>query len=315
MNSAKIAYEQVDGIANVVRIPLAEIKDPDFVQEVLRDTFEACFKNGISRFVIDLNSVEHPKASLIALLIEATSRARRIGGDVKILHLSTTTRTVMSTFSPANYLSLEKDEADALQDFGSVQGEDVDIPKIDIAEDPIIEEIQSRFDNQQASAGPEEAVTTKTGPTEESQAKPKGERNHLRVKSEAKNLYVICDFVTNYAERAGLKSKDVGKIKIAVYEATLNVVEHAYHSNPEHWIDVWLEYNVAMFKVIIQDYGHCLDKFEDKKYDVVSAMDGRKTGGFGLYIIHRSMDEVEYRPDKKHGNRLTMIKFLNQTST
>ena len=80
----------------------------------------------------------------------------------------------------------------------------------------------------------------------------------------------------------------------------------------QNWIDVWIEYNEEMFKIILQDYGTGFEGFSEKQYDVMSAMDGRQTGGFGLYIISRSMNEIDYRPDPKRGNRLTLIKYLPQ---
>ena len=45
-------------------------------------------------------------------------------------------------------------------------------------------------------------------------------------------------------------------------------------------------------------------------YDVQEVMDKRRSGGFGLHIIRRSMDNVEYHPDLVNGNRLIMVKHL-----
>ncbi len=347
MDSAKIAYERVEGLDDVVRIPLANIKDANFVYDVLRDTFEACFQNGDRKFIIDLENVRFPSTALIALLIEVTSRARREGGDVKILNLGTKTLTHLNTFTPRNYLALESDESFAINEFkanhtheseneessktdeasendltndsemkksGSPadhpeeqeQKPKASIPEVDIVDDPFIEQLHDRYREQKFGPQKKAAEPPPAGVP----APGRGERNHLRVKSVTSNLYAICDFVTNYAERAGFDTKEVGKTKIAVYEACLNVIEHAYHSNPDKWIDVWIEYNTEMFKIIIQDYGIGFDGFSEEKYDVVSAMDERQTGGFGLYIIRRSMDQLDYRPDPRKGNRLTMIKFI-----
>ena len=330
MDEPKIAYEKIEGYEDVIRIPLGNINDTQFVYDVLKDTFDACFESGNTKFIVDLENIKYPTSSLIALLIEVSSRARRLNGDVKIINLSKSAKNNFMSFSPLSYLSLESDEALALRDFknhseqnvgpiltdeqesenfsseyANLEETEADIEisntlfsSADIVEDPIIEKLQDRYE--QATEEPET----------QNQAFRKGERNHLKVESSAANLYAICDFVTDYATRAGFDVKEVGKIKIAVYEASLNVIEHAYHSNPDNWIDVWIEYNADMFKIIIQDYGVGFEGFSEQKYDVMSAMDGRKTGGFGLYIISRSMDQLDYRPDPKHGNRLTMIKFL-----
>ena len=378
MDSKNVAYEPIAGFDNVVRIPLEDIDDTHIVFQVLQDSFEICFRDGKTRIVVDLQNVQFPTASLIALLVEATSRARRSNGDVKIINLSSSAKSNLVTFSPTSYLSLETEEKYALEDFQetfvpeneilestqdeindaadqevsksfrgetpvSIQNEsaqqiedkasveDQASPKVDIVEDPFIEQLESTFQNAQLQHEPNPDKVEKKEiqePTEPppTQASPKTEevtetpepqetyqekRHHLRVKSIAKNLYSICDFVTVYAEKAGLDNKEVGKTKIAVYEASLNVIEHAYHSNPENWIDVWVEIDAEKITIEIQDYGYSFEGISKKRYDVQSAMDKAQTGGFGLYIIRRSMDEIEYHPDEERGNRLIMIKYLN----
>ena len=136
-------------------------------------------------------------------------------------------------------------------------------------------------------------------------------RFELRVESQATNLYRLCDFVTAHAFAAGVSEKDIAKMKIAVYEASLNVIEHAYHSRADEWIDIHVRYAPAHFTIIIQDYGLGFEMKPPKDYDVQEVMAERRSGGFGLHIIRRAMDSVEYIPDTIHGNRLVMVKRLH----
>ncbi len=375
MDSKKIAYEPIAGFDNVVRIPLEDIDDTHIVFQVLHDSFEICFRDGKTRIVVDLQNVQFPTASLIALLVEATSRARRLNGDVKMINLSKSAKNNLVTFSPTSYLSLETEEKFALEDFQetfvpqdeilestrdeiidapqqeingpvpeethasipdetpkqvedkTVPIEDQTSPTVDIVEDPFIEQLEGTFQNVKAQVDPNIKETEQEGvpvpPTAPEPPKIPGvaetpdpqetyeeKRHHLRVKSISKNLYSICDFVMDYAEKVGFDKKEVGKIKIAVYEASLNVVEHSYHSNPENWIDVWVEVDAQKITIEIQDCGYSFEGISKKRYDVQNAMNKAQTGGFGLYIIRRSMDEIEYHPDEEQGNRLIMIKYL-----
>ena len=375
MDSKKIAYEPIAGFDNVVRIPLEDIDDTHIVFQVLQDSFEICFRDGKTRIVVDLKNVQFPTASLIALLVEATSRARRLNGDVKIINLSKSAKNNLVTFSPTSYLSLETEEKFALEDFQETfvpqdeilegtRDEIIDVPQqeikglapeetyasipdetpeqvedkttpiedqtsptVDIVEDPFIEQLEGTFQNLKAQTEPniketeqEEVPEPPVAPelrkipevaeTPDPQETYEDKRHHLRVKSIPKNLYSICDFVMDYAEKVGFDKKEVGKIKIAVYEASLNVVEHSYHSNPENWIDVWVEVDTQKITIEIQDFGYSFEGISKKRFDVQSAMNKAQTGGFGLYIIRRSMDEIEYHPDEEQGNRLIMIKYL-----
>ncbi len=289
--AVNVVVEPVPGHERVVRIPLGSVSESQTLVEILRDTFEACFRNGQTKIILDLKDVTFPSTSLIALLIEATSRARRLNGDVKIVNLSNSAKNNLTTFSPLSYLSLEDDETRALHDFGEVRPtpDDLALDTEEIAEAPILEKLENSL-----------ALDASSQP------------QHLRVKSVSGNLYTICDFVTDFADKVGFSPKDIGKIKIAVYEACLNVIEHAYRSNPDNWIDVWVELQGEKFVVVIQDYGRSFEGIRPKEYDVMSAMDHRQTGGFGLYIIRRSMDEIDYRADPEKGNRLTMVKYLKQ---
>lgn len=372
----KMLYESVKGCGDVVEISMDGLDQTQAVFDRLLEAFEACFRDGKTKIIVDLKNVQFPTASIIALLVEATSRARRSNGDVKIINLSKSAKGNLTTFSPASYLSVEVEKRYALEDFQEtgedfqeknmiqeevqkpteppdeisepiqddrlLQDEPIEQekpelsqkleeetkPKVDIAEDPFIEQLENSFQNDQGELeltsktledfSPSEPTTPvdrkeePPGPQEtlEEEATYLAKKQHLRVKSIANNLYSICDFVTDYAEKAGFDTKEVGKTKIAVYEASLNVIEHAYRSNPENWIDVWVEFVDDKLIIEIKDYGFGFEGFSNKNYDVHSAMNKEQTGGFGLYIIRRSMDEVEYVPDKTNGNRLKMVKYL-----
>jgi serine/threonine-protein kinase RsbW len=145
---------------------------------------------------------------------------------------------------------------------------------------------------------------------EERVASPSEKNFQIRVESRASNLYQLCDFVTVHAVQAGISEKEIGKIKIAVYEACLNVIEHAYHSRPDEWIDLEVSQAPDKFTITITDHGLSFEMKPPTAYDVQEVMDKRRSGGFGLHIIRRSMDNVEYHPDLVNGNRLLMIKKL-----
>jgi anti-sigma regulatory factor (Ser/Thr protein kinase) len=138
-----------------------------------------------------------------------------------------------------------------------------------------------------------------------------GKKIQLRVESRASNLYQLCDFVTEHAALAGINDKEIGKIKIAVYEACLNVIEHAYHSRPDEWIDLEVFYSPDEFTIVIEDHGLSFEMKPPTDYDVQDVMNKRRSGGFGLHIIRRAMDSVEYHPDAVNGNRLVMVKKLH----
>jgi anti-sigma regulatory factor (Ser/Thr protein kinase)/anti-anti-sigma regulatory factor len=289
INQQLVSVEHPDGSHRTALIRLREGLSLHKILPDLEATVDECMARGNVQLILDLKNVQYPTTSFIAFLISATARARRQNGDLKLINVAASARNNLVTFSPLTYLSVEKDEAGALDQFddGTVSEEAPAVIADDIAEFPEIERLTAAL----------ESI-------------PEEQGYHFRAQSAPANLYSICDFVTEHARRAGMQEREIGKTKIAVYEACLNVIEHAYHSNPNEWIDVWVDYDDVRFTIVIKDTGTGFDLRERKDYDVEEAMDHRRTGGFGLYIIQRSMDHLEYTTDPVQGNRLTMVKNL-----
>lgn len=324
MSMTHFPIEKFDGDEHVVKIVLENIQDPQRLTSLLHNSFEICLKKRDFHIILDMQKVHYPTASFIALLVEATSRLRRVNGDVKLINLRQSARNNLATFSPISFLSVEGDEAYALQEFRKITNNKVapqpeatppPATPVDIVDEPIIEKIQDSIKEsiKKAKTGEKPHPRPRVQPAPQVDTETP-DKYHLRVKSETKNLYSICDFVVDIAAKAGLDPKQLGKTKIAVYEACLNVIEHAYHSKPGNWIDVWVGYDSSRMTIEIKDYGLGFEGFDEKNYDVLSAMDGRQTGGFGLYIIKRSMDELYYKPDAVSGNLLTMVKYLKTSA-
>ena len=102
----------------------------------------------------------------------------------------------------------------------------------------------------------------------------------------------------------------MSRIKISVYEAAHNVIEHAYEFNTNKYIELQVKYGRQKFTIKLMDKGKSFDYDPNKDYDAVEAAEERRTGGFGLHIIRRSMDDVQYESNPVWGNRLTMIKEI-----
>ncbi len=272
---------------------------PD-LEKQLRD----CFNANIFNITLDMENINLPPTTFIVTLIEATSVARRMGGEIKLINLNASTRNNLVTFSPRTYLSIESSEKYALQDFGETF---VPHAEFDISDNVMSMGLVSK-------AG---TVTKQHDEKDTNSASADSNRElialapeRIRVHSEVEKLYDICDFVLDKAEKAGFDLRERGKIKVTIYEACLNVVEHAYFSNPEHWIDVYAGYDEKKLVIIIQDWGESFEFDPTRPYDVEQAVKDRRTGGFGLHIIRRSVDEIKYLSDPDDGNRLILVKHL-----
>jgi serine/threonine-protein kinase RsbW len=261
--------------------PKGSERDSDFLPELLR-TFENCFKQNILFYILDLRFLKELPPSTIVLLLEMTARARRQGGELYITNISRLARNNLLSFNPSSYLTTSSDEESAIME----------------CEDRIHFEKSQYYHRQSTSANFSRPTAFFLKP------------DSIQIPSRVDSLYKACNFVVDFAKNMGFPQSELGKIKIAVYEACLNVIEHAYHSDPSQVVKVDVEQAADKLIISVIDHG---SGFEVNSYDfdILDAVMRRSTGGMGLHIIRRSMDEVNYSQDPLLGNRLMMVKYLS----
>ncbi|MFT4604879.1 MAG: serine/threonine-protein kinase RsbW [Rhodothermales bacterium] len=122
------------------------------------------------------------------------------------------------------------------------------------------------------------------------------ERIHkLTIPSSTRYLEDVRHFVERHAEKAKLPEDSVQQLKMAVDEACANVIEHAYKGNNEQPIDIAVIVRSDRFTVRIRDKGEGFDPTVYQEPDLTSIARSRRAGGLGVHIMHRLMDQVEYR--------------------
>lgn len=387
MNEQVVIIKKIGINGDIIKISIQEGVEVSNAMPKLTQLIDNCYKNNLFKILLDMQRIKFPSATFIALLIEKTIQARRVGGDLKLINISPSATNNLVTFSPLSYLSVDGDEGYAIEELESMQPKTPSpIPETKLPEQPVtehtsnvpekrtpekkapvisppvetpqiepkpsfslkepdiqLESLQAagrRAISQQVHHRPvtskpkvppvKQANTSKKQPPTRSAKKPRkvqktirpsaqpnktgSQSQRIRVKSKIDSLYDICDFVTGLALKAGFSEKEVGKIKVTVYEASLNVIEHAYHSDPDEWIVTTVQQHQGKFIIIIQDWGESFDFNEAKRYDVNQAVHERKTGGFGMFIIRRSMDSVKYKTDPVNGNRLILTKLIPGTA-
>ena len=103
-------------------------------------------------------------------------------------------------------------------------------------------------------------------------------------------------------------------LKLAVDEACTNIIAHGYAGmNPGSFI-LTLELDERQVVMTITDFGHAFEPSEAPMPDVAAGLEDQPTGGFGLFLIYQTMDEVRYETDED-GNRLTLVKRLRPLET
>ncbi len=285
MEKELVEISNVSAFEEIIKLkPLVNAKDISLVPEILT-AFDSCLRDNKKFFLFDLANLDELPPSLIVAIFEITAKARRMGGDVNLLNISDNARRDFEIFEPFSYLADEVFENTALNRF----------------EERILSAKQVDFD---------EEIEIDNRMMESIHQGQAVSQVFIEIPSKVDSLYKACDFVVNISRNMGFGDADVSKIKISVYEACINVIEHAYHSDPTKSVKVGVETYPNILRITVYDKGDGFNVDNLVIFDAEEAVDNRKRGGMGLPIIKRSMDEVSYKIMPEGENRLIMVKKL-----
>ncbi len=131
--------------------------------------------------------------------------------------------------------------------------------------------------------------------------------SELEINSELKELKRVRAFVREFCENIPetlINRNRINLIELAVTEVTSNIIKHAYNKRDDKQIIINAKVSNEKIALLFCDWG----KEFDPKSVPPPAFDGSQEGGFGLYIIAHTVDEVEYSRNDK-GENCTCLKF------
>lgn len=118
----------------------------------------------------------------------------------------------------------------------------------------------------------------------------------LEVPATTASLETVRRFVEEHARRAGLPDDVVESVKLAVDEACANVVKHAYAGEDGHAFSVTVGTPGRDLVVRIRHTGQAFDPATYRgPLALADAARQRRKGGFGVFLMQRLMDEVDFR--------------------
>ena len=88
--------------------------------------------------------------------------------------------------------------------------------------------------------------------------------------------------------------KKISKIELALEEALVNICKYSYPGEPGN-AEVSCKQDNSRFIIKIVDSGIPFDMTSLPSPDITSSVEQRKIGGLGIFLIKKTVDEVEYR--------------------
>jgi phosphoserine phosphatase RsbU/P len=131
-------------------------------------------------------------------------------------------------------------------------------------------------------------------------------RAELEIASDLSELAQARKFVRDVCGRLAepVDEDTVNQLELAMTEAASNVMRHAYGGRTDRRIQ--LAADVYQDRIVLRL--HHLGQSFDPAAVRPPKFDGSEEGGFGMYIITQTVDEVRYHRDERGRNCISMIK-------
>ena len=123
-----------------------------------------------------------------------------------------------------------------------------------------------------------------------------------------KSLARISEFVSQYAQEAGLDEIATYTVLVAVDEACTNIIEHAYGGEGRGDIQCACDVNDDSLTITLRDWGDPFDPASVPEPDFNVPLQELQLRGVGLVLMKKIMDEIIFSPTPDGENVLIMIK-------
>jgi anti-sigma regulatory factor (Ser/Thr protein kinase) len=131
----------------------------------------------------------------------------------------------------------------------------------------------------------------------------------LRLPAQADALQGMRQWLAERLRDFGLPPALRAQLVLAIDEACMNIIQHAYGKGNAGEIRLHLALQHDLLTIDLEDDAPCIDPLKVK----ARALADVRPGGLGVHFIREIMDEMEFLPCQSKGNRLRLVKRLETT--
>ena len=107
----------------------------------------------------------------------------------------------------------------------------------------------------------------------------------------------VISFVESELEKYQFNLKIISQFNLVVEELFVNIASYAYKENESGKCKIIIEYDIEKqeVKISFEDNGIKFNPLEKEDPDTNTEIQDMQIGGLGIYIVKKSMDNVEYK--------------------
>jgi serine/threonine-protein kinase RsbW len=129
----------------------------------------------------------------------------------------------------------------------------------------------------------------------------------VRVPARLESIRGVVQVAMEAAQQAGLGDEAAFHCHVALDEACVNIIEHAYGNTLTGEMDVEVVASDGECVIALTDYGRSYDPGSVPLPPIGTRLEDVQPGGLGLLLMRSFMDATYYTPSA-NGNRLVMVK-------
>ena len=132
----------------------------------------------------------------------------------------------------------------------------------------------------------------------------------ITLKNDVREVEKLGSFVKQVAESLSFDKSLTGKLRLAVEETVVNVMEYAYPQGTTGDVNIRATSHGRRLKFIISDSGIPFNPTEVTAADTTLSAEERPIGGLGILLVRELMDSINY--ERINGqNVLTLTKSIH----
>jgi len=138
-----------------------------------------------------------------------------------------------------------------------------------------------------------------------------GKKMELSIPSVMGSEKVAIEYAASVAKMMQFPPERIEDLKTAVAEACMNAIEHGNKMDANTKVGISFTVEDSRLKVVVQDGGTGVGQIEPPSIE--QTMEGKKKfRGWGIFLIKRLVDEVEFETSPGAGNVVRMIIHLQK---
>ena len=129
----------------------------------------------------------------------------------------------------------------------------------------------------------------------------------LKFRAAPRLLCVARGAVRGFMENLGFNQDCASEVVLAVDEACTNAIRHAYEGRLDGILELAMRADEAYIEFELRDHGQPAVKERIRPCPIPDRNAATvQPGGLGMQLIRQVFDEVDFRPGRLQGNRITM---------